>query len=900
MVINNKRYSTLIWGAIIIALMWEAHIFSIFHSLNGFAYDHAMRLNIKNSTSDQLIVLDGDQQFAERGDETWLPLLKNVLAQDVKQVVFNFLPEKVSGDFYQFAADSGKVVFGQHVQNSDPYSTAKLRPLPLAAKNKKIPLSAVSPAFSQSAIYRTQSLNISIDSLSLPTLEYAAAQRASGKSITLKSPDYLINFIGGSARIPKINLAQALSGSLVSELVSGRTVLIGVYGTEPLASYFTPLSTATEQTSDVLFHAFALDTLLSERTIRIVPNWAMLLGIMAITAMTLIFCQYLAFQHSLWVAVVLTICYGLTSWLVLHGFFLWIPPVELVVAQWLAISLAWCNRVAQESQLLHDMQASLSANLQDKAFPVSFFQSDDPWTQLLTMINQSLNLTRIIFLERVPNDHRLREIKAFNCRINDVVEARRDYERTPYSTVIQANRPLLQAQPYLRELAIGDLQFLAPLVFADEVLGFWAFSVEPRIFLEAKAKFMALTHAYMIQISEFLFYRQEWQSYQAQQEKNKFLRYLQFNSGAKPYHTLNQSISLLERRATELQGVFNTLNTGGILYDLFGRVVLLNKYMEDLAQSVNLKPYNMTPLDLVVALTGLKTDEARQILQKTIFNLEATTTPVPQFKSDHDFLLLIQPLTFEDSKNNLSDSAPTPQIVGILIELEDVTYLKAIYRLKEQVFERLGFQIYQELASIQSDLTDCSGEVGVLKQECTSSIASVQDRIKALLATLESVSKEINKEVESVTSDLGCYPIDGLPAIKKAVAELNDYAILRMILLHLELPDALGLVFASPNELYRIFQTLLTMIIDDTFEGAQVWISVEDKAEWVHYHFRNIGIGISYKTQQNKGQNETSISAENLAIDRAFDYVRRWGGKLDISNQVGKGSTVTLSLRRFL
>ena len=493
----------------------------------------------------------------------------------------------------------------------------------------------------------------------MPTVEYTVAQRVLGKTIDLKSNDYLINFIGGSARIPKINVAQALSGSLVSELVTGRTLLIGVYGIEPVTRYFTPLSTDTEQTSDVLFHALALDTLLSKRTIQIAPNWAMLLAITGITAAMLIFCQYLAFQHVLFVAVVLSFCYGLTSWLGLQGFFLWIPPVELVLAQWLTIALAWRNRVVQENQLLNEMQVALSANLQDKTFPVSFFQSDDPWTQLVTMINQSLNLTRIIFLERVPNEHRLREIKAFNCRINDVIEVRRDYERTPYSTVIQENRPLLQVKPYLRELATEDLQFLAPLIFADEILGFWAFSVEPRTFLASKAKFTALTQAYMIQISEFLYYRQEWQKNQAQQEKNQFLRYLQFNSVDKSYQSLNQAVSLLERRATELQRVFNTLNTGGVLYDLFGRVVLLNRQMEEMAQSVNLKLYNMTPLDLVVALTGLKTDDARQILQKTIFNLDTTSTPVSQFKADHDFLLHIQPLTFEDSPNRLGDSALT-------------------------------------------------------------------------------------------------------------------------------------------------------------------------------------------------------------------------------------------------
>ena len=115
MVISNKRYSALIIGAIIIALAWSIHVFAVFHLLNGFAYDYLMRNYPNTPASEQLIVLDGDKQMAERGDELWLPLLKNVLAQNVKQIVFNFLPGQVSADFYQLAADSGKVIFAQQI-----------------------------------------------------------------------------------------------------------------------------------------------------------------------------------------------------------------------------------------------------------------------------------------------------------------------------------------------------------------------------------------------------------------------------------------------------------------------------------------------------------------------------------------------------------------------------------------------------------------------------------------------------------------------------------------------------------------------------------------------------------------------------------------------------------------
>jgi CHASE2 domain-containing sensor protein/signal transduction histidine kinase len=894
----NRRYPVLIRGAIIIALVWGAHFFSFFHLLNGFAYDSIMRFYLSADASEQLILLDGDQQYAERGDEVWLPLLKNVLAQDVKQVVFNFFPERVSEEFYQLAADSGKVVFGQHVQSSDPYSAAKLRPLPQAAQGKNIPFGIVGTPSSQRGIYRTQELNINIDGHNLPTLEHVAAQRALGKSTALKASDYLINFSGGSARIPKINVAQALSGGLVSELVTGRTLLIGVYGTEPLASYFTPLSTSTEQTSDLLYHAFALDTLLAKRTIRIVPNWAMLLGMVGITVVTLIFCQYLAFQHSLLVALALTFCYGLGSWLVLHGFFMWIPPVELVLVQWLTIALAWRYRFAQENQMLNTTLFAISANLQDKAFPVSFYQAEDPWKELIVMINQTLNLSRIIFLEHTPpEDHRLKEIKAFNCSIDDVEERRRDYERTPYSTVIQENKPLLQEKPYLKALPGDDRQYLAPLIFAGEILGFWAFSIES-IAIESPAKFLALTQAYTAQISEILYYRKELQKRQMQ-EKNALWTLFKFNTVAKPYQVLNQSVALLDKRSAQLQQVFNSLNTGCVLYDLFGRVLLVNHYMENLAQFTNLKLYNITALDLISAVSGCNITDARRILQKTIFDLEMISIPLSNFKVGRDYVLHIQPLKLSDNQNQLGDQAPVFQIVGVLCELEDVTELKAIYRLKGQIFERFSFQARDDLAAMGSALSIIE-DATTSTAEKTEALGSVRGKIGEALGTLNSVNDQMAIEIESLASSLGRYPVNGQEAIKKAIAALKDYASLRTINLHLETPGLLGLVFASPIELYSVFRTVLMAMINDTFEGSDVWVEIEEKDEWVHYNFRSNGIGIAKNQLQQLNENAPLMSAELLKMDEVIHCVKYWEGRIDFSSQVGKGSTATLSLKRFL
>lgn len=894
MLINNNRYSAIIMGATIIALVWSAHILSTLQLPNGFAYDYLMRSNTTTAASEQLIVIDGDKASAERGDDLWLTLLNNLLAQDVKQVVFGFLPERVSSDFYRLAADSGKVLFGRQLLGNNFDSTTELQPLPPSAQGNNLSLALVKTPESLQGVYRNQRSRITVDGQDFPALEYGAAERILGESAALPNADFRINFIGGTARIPKIKLEQALAGNLVSELVAGRTVLIGIYGLEPLASYFTPLSTANEQTSDLLYHAFALDTLLSDRCILPLPSWALLLIIIGITVATLIFCQSLTFQRSLALSAVLTLGYGLACWLALHSVFLWIPPVELILAQWLTLALVWRYRIVQENRIFDSTLFNLSANLQEKVFPVSFYHSQDPWAQLIVMINESLNLNRLMFLERVPHDHRLKEIKAFKCSIDDVLEPRRDYERTPYSTVIQEHKPLLQERPYLKVLDSEDRQYLAPLIFAGDVLGFWAFTVDANT-VKSTVKFLALTQAYMTQISEILYYRQEWQK-RVTLENNKVWTYLSFRTGEKPYQLLNQSVTLLERRIAELQQVFNSLNTGGVLYDLFGRVLLLNKYIEELAQSVDLKLYNMTALDFIAAVTGYDATDARNIMQKTIFDHETVSIPISGFKTGRDYILHIQPLKLQDHEQQINDSAPAFQIIGILCELEDITELKAIYRLKEQMFERFSFQMRNDLATMVFALSIFDDET-TSADEKAFAMSSIQGKIEDTLTTLNAVNAQINVEIESLASSLGRYPINGQEAINKAITAVKDFAALRSIGLQLKSPSLLSLVYASPGELYTAFHTLLTVMINDAFEGSELWIEIEEKNEWVHYHFRNQGLGI---TRGEADESRVLQSPEELKMAEVNRYVKHWQGLLEFSSQIGVGSMITLSLHCFL
>ena len=555
-------------------------------------------------------------------------------------------------------------------------------------------------------------------------------------------------------------------------------------------------------------------------------------------------------------------------------------------------------RAILENQALDQILLNLSAKLHEKAFPVSFYRSDDHWTQLIIMINQTLNLNRLVFLERVKDDHRLKEIAAYHCSIDDVIEQRRDFERVPYSSAILENKPILLEKPYLTANNASEYQYLAPLIFAGDVLGFWAFSVEPSQ-IKSDSKFASVAQTYMVQISEALHYRQEWQK-QLELKNNPLINYFNLEGGSNLCKSLDQSVILLERRNAELQQVFNSLNTCGILYDLFGRVLLVNRRMEELTQSVKLRPYNITAVDFITEVTGNSIVDTRNILQKVILDQETISLSASLFGENSHQILHIKPLKTQNPEYETDFIALQSNeflTSGILCEIIDITELNATSELKKKMFDHFSSQTVNELNSVLTSLTDLQALYNPIDQN-SSLFNNIQGKTQKTLTTLKSVSEQMAIELKSLfTNKLQCYPIDGLTALTKAIDKLKDYLTLKSIKLHFEMPAASGLVFASPAELTPLFHTLLITIIEDTYEAGDVWIDIEEKTNWITFRLRNNGIGIAADKKSRQTDDESSSSPK---IANAVNCVENWGGSLDISSQIGEGSTVELTLKRFI
>ena len=100
---------------------------------------------------------------------------------------------------------------------------------------------------------------------------------------------FLINFAGRPGTIPNVSLARVLAGELVDEMVKGKVVLVG--RDEGFGGLETPVSGGDEPMTFLEFQANALETLLDNTSIRLLPGYSLLLLLLVLGVVSAVLYQ---------------------------------------------------------------------------------------------------------------------------------------------------------------------------------------------------------------------------------------------------------------------------------------------------------------------------------------------------------------------------------------------------------------------------------------------------------------------------------------------------------------------------------------------------------------------------------------------------------------------------------
>lgn len=858
-------------------MVWFGETLGVFHGFDRILYDRQTQYSYARQVkSIPVVIIEASASFRYSGATDWFNTIQLINELKPRAIVLPDQPHAWSLSETEQALQKFPLMIG------DTRVVADREALPLFAGNTILP-----PV--DGSGYRQQWLMFESDRGQGKSLELAVAENIANYRANSQQDKFYIDFRNAGGRIPIIEMDRLLKGELIESLIKDSVVLMGYV--DPLLPQ---LSTPIGVISFSLYQAHALDTLLNSNEIYHLNFVAMMLVTTLMVFVLLILLPRISEKYQLFSFVLMVFLTLLFSWFMLSVADVWILTGTLLITEIAVFVMLYYERNRQHTMQLRKMALKSTASVEHRWLPQNFYTSEEHWTQIANMVSQTFSLNRTIFLERVKGEHRVTEIKALNCSLDDINEMRRDYHRKPYTLATDTGGVVKLDSEYLANPDEGEVQYLAPLNFAGEVLGFWALGLK-EIKPAEENKMLYAIQQFSMQIAEMLYHREQWLVHKTYQDK-PWVKLMNLQFDERPYASINRAINFLSQRLIVMESVMDGMETSAVVYDLFGRVVQTNDSMSDLLSSVDLAPYSMTAADLISQLTSCNLTDARDYLSYVILDKGTISLPVNYKKLNRGYMLSVRGLS------NKGDSVPEDgdvrpfEIIGILCELTDTTHISEIYGQKEEMIEQLTSCLRNDLSSI-SIACDLAIDTRSNPDNKMKLLNMVKDKVGSLGSSVVKVNEIMQSDL--VVQKLAHYPVESKKPLL-SVIELLKKEQKKNVRIQTEFPFHLPLVLASPSELKTTYEAILKLLYSDVVEDGKINIKIIHRSAFIEYEFSNEGFGMPNEQLQSYINNEDMLQTDEFKMLRTIKHqVIDWGGKFEAYSALGEGIKFKLYLESF-
>ncbi|MGQ4277229.1 hypothetical protein ACQ5ES_09310 [Pseudidiomarina sp. E22-M8] len=706
------------------------------------------------------------------------------------------------------------------------------------------------------------------------------------------------NFAIRPSLLPNITAQQALNGDIIKSLVADKIVFIQVSPSNRYERFYVAESLEKNYLTYVEMQALAVETIVQQLDLEPLP--AVVVVLLLLSAYFAAFFLLQVFNTNgilLFEGTQLTIAL-LLSYLLFVSFQLVFPFGELFLTQLIALLQFLISERRRENQIMSSRTAKLQTRLNQRMLPGSFLQAEDPWKNLHVFIDQHLNMQRSILLDRVAQDHRLVAIHSLNCTINDIEERRRDFQRAPYNDALQTQRPLrIEGKNYFKNTSKSEIEYVVPLVFAGDVLGFWALTVEPDEQWNANI-FEQNLISFSRELAELLYHRSKFVERTTQE--NRWLRQvINLNYAVKEHRELDSAIELLERRLGLLQNVFNRNTSALALYNLFGQVLTSNQKMDKIANALDLKIFTMSAHDLLVELTGEQSANIKRLMLQITLHQRTVEWPISSPKLESDYILRVLPIERENNRND--DMSPF-LLAGILFEFIDIHSVQQVVERKRELYQYYFNKLPADFTSIRQVTEELAEVTDKQHQHYLKQLRSTLDKASKLRVTVERML-----ELQQHSSEI--IPANPARLITNRVRKLVKTPESKATEFDYEWPEIIPLVMVSLDPFRQLLDAILNLLVKDADTDAgliKVAMSEDvykDSGRRTQILFTNNGYGVPQERLDSLHEltnfelfNEGSELFTVIYLGR---QIEDWGAQLELSTQLGKGFQVKLLLPTF-
>ena len=880
---------------LLFALTLLFHFCGIGQLLTDLSY-HWLNLAAQHPDGTRSVLLINASEEALAADEAyWLELVNEINSHYPAHIMLAVQPHNVGPSFYQALAsgapasiaiepvlNANGVILTNNPQVSNILPRSWL--LPIATNND-----------GTLGYHTTIPDNPNFVSAEILALQMGRAKTDGNNSASPTPPNYFRITAPNTARpLPQVSTDQVLESGLVFDLAADRWIVIGQGTMVPgaiAAGHRVP-----EVNSGLQQRGHLLVALIENRWLRALPNWGKGL-IIAITAglwyglFTLV-----ARKHRLWLYTAWVLTISLTLAAMLRWLYLQLPAAELVFMPFLYMAVDSYYRRREAKTAFNQVMAMTEARMVKQRAVSDFFISENYWEKILTMIRQTLQLEAVVILECSANSTQLNIVANHGYDKEIALEKRRDFRRPPYDTAIQHGKPIQPERPFFDIDPVTTLQFICPLYYGGKILGFCALSLL-RETLRNIPRAEEIFQQYSTQIGELLYRRQ------MMTRGNLNLLPENINADSLPYDKsmILQRITALESQLISHTDMSNATLTSGLLYDLFGNLVLANSAAQAFARENNIAIFDCNSLDFLIALTNCSPTEGRQTLMDIIVHDSQAMLPVSTIKAHATHMVYIR-LVHGGKESSQSSLAPQPfDAQGILFEVLDNSHLSRLYQAKKSLPVNLTASLVDMLQNANFSLSEVQNSLTTLNQS-----TGKTDKLEMILNEMSVVTTLLHQHLQAsddIISD-GYFYIDMKPTLENSIERHRPQLLIHMIDITTDLPDDCELARASLNDLEKILECIWVLMLETPDQSSQLSIRLEqtygDNQNTILCTFKSQDVGLTPKMiEAFNGRDFRHLSPSLSALRLACDDIDEWSGSLQLRSIMGQSTTISLALEAF-
>jgi hypothetical protein len=292
--------------------------------------------------------------------------------------------------------------------------------------------------------------------------------------------------------------------------------------------------------------------------------------------------------------------------------------------------------------------------------------SHDPWIEVAKLFGELLSPNRCVLLRTLEGQMYVRETQWIGCSKGEIDERRRDFRRHPYKKAVDEGQPVLIAEEWLFFKKVDDqLQYLAPLKFRGKLLGFAAVAVSASV-VEQDAGYVLGLQRVADQAAEMLQRRRDLGV--GAQLLSRDTDQANLKSWGDLIDAAALSARALRGKLTRLEAVIAASPQAGLLFDLYGNLLLADASMQELLAEEGIVVAGDSALSIVAELCSVPVSRIRQTVRELAVRREPHIRTISLPRSGDPYFLHLTPVATNTVGRGIDDVYPF-QVMCVRLDL---------------------------------------------------------------------------------------------------------------------------------------------------------------------------------------------------------------------------------------